>query len=224
MMRLGSRLVELGEDWRAMLRQEGVRAAAPAIGLEIAQLPYRRLKFWVVERLLTDALPSNQPKIPLTVRRMQTEDLALLKTITRPSEARQCAARLASGYVGLLALTQQQPVGYAWGCGQINPELERVAFPLEPGDVLCNDMFTHPAFRGLGVQTTLTLARFQLFQELGYRRALCYIEVHNAPSLAVWQKKLGGQPVGTIDFSRLGPWYRVRYQAAAGIPRKVTQS
>ena len=65
--------------------------------------------------------------------------------------------------------------------------------------------------RGLvQVQTALTLARFRMFHELGYRRAVCYIEEKNAPSLAVWQRKFAGQTIGRIDFIRLGLWYRVR--------------
>ena len=77
--------------------------------------------------------------------------------------------------------------------------------------MLCADVYTNPAFRGQGVQTALTLARFRLFRDLGYHRAISYIEVCNAPSLAVWQRKLGSVTIGQIDFLRVGLWRRVRY-------------
>ena len=129
----------------------------------------------------------------------------------RPSEANLCARRLACGHLGLIALHQGQPVGHAWGCAEVDPDLERVQLKLEAGDMLCADVYTLPAFRGQGIQTSLALARLQLFRDLGYRRAITYIEMRNRPSVAVWQRKLGSLEIGQIDFIRLGFWYRVRY-------------
>lgn len=204
-----SRLAELIEDWMHMLRRDGLRSALPAVGQEIARLPYRHLRFLVIARSLSQPLPEIQPRIALEIRPFEPADFGLVREIDRPSEARQAALRLESGYKGLVALYQGQLAGYAWGCAEINPQIERVQIKLEPGDVLCNDAFTNPAFRGQGVQTALALARFRLFRDLGFCRAICYIERKNAPSLAVWQRKLGGHIVGNIQFLRFGPWYRV---------------
>ena len=76
--------------------------------------------------------------------------------------------------------------------------------------MLCTDAFTAPAFRGQGIQTTLSLARLRFFQDLGCKRAIAYIEVDNAPSLAVW-RKVEAQVVAHADFERVGPWRRTRY-------------
>ena len=62
------------------------------------------------------------------------------------------------------------------------------------------------------VQTALAVARLALCRERGYRRMLTYIEVGNRPSLAVWQRKLGCQIVGYVDFVRIGPWRRAGYE------------
>jgi hypothetical protein len=210
-MRLIGRLAENFDDWKEIIQRDGVISALPSIVLEISHLPYRRLQFLVLERSLSETLPNLQSKIPLDIRSFQPGDIVLIRQMDRPSEARQCARRLESGYQGLVALYQNQPAGYGWGCAKINPQIEKVQITLGPGDVLCNDVFTNPVFRGQGVQTALTLARFRLFRDLGYCRALCYIEIRNAPSLAVWQRKLGSKIVGSIDFLRIGPWYRVRY-------------
>jgi GNAT superfamily N-acetyltransferase len=210
-MRLISRLAEHFDDWKEIIQRDGVISALPSLGVEISHLPYRHLKFFVLERSLSETLPDFQPKIPLEIRSFQAGDIELVRQMDRPSEARQCSRRLESGYQGLVALYENQPAGYAWGCAKINPQFEKVQITLGPGDVLCNDVFTNPVFRGQGVQTALTLARFRLFRDLGYCRAICYIERGNAPSLAVWQRKFGSKIVGSVDFLRIGLWYRVRY-------------
>jgi len=209
-MDISARFFELAEDWRFYLRRDGVMRALPLVGLEIARLPLRHLDYVLVTRSLSEPLPDLRPRVALEIRPFTRADLAAAATMDRPSEARLCARRLAEGHLGLLALHDGRPAGYAWGCAELDPELERVPLQLEPGDVLCTDVFTVPAYRGQGVQTALTLKRFLLFRGLGYRRAVCYIEAGNTPSRAVWQGKLGGSTAGRIDFLRVGSWYRVR--------------
>lgn len=211
-MKALSRLVELMEDWKFLLRRDGFQSALTAAILDVARLPYRHLRFIVLARSLVEPFPNFRPKIGLEIRPFEAADLKLVSEIDRPSEARLCARRLERKHYGLTAWYQKQLAGYAWGCSEMSEVTERVIFPLEPGDILCNDAFTSPTFRGQGVQTALALARFRLFGDLGLGRAICYIETRNAPSLAVWQRKLSGHAIGKIDFLRIGPWYRVRYQ------------
>lgn len=206
------RLAELIEDWKYLIWRDGVKSALPGVALEIARLPYRHLRFLLLARSLIEPLPDLQPKVALDIRPFTQTDLDLVREIDRPSEARLCARRLENGHTGLLALHENQPAGYAWACLKIDPKLERVHPKLGSGDILCADVYTTPAFRGQGVQTALALARFRLFRDLGYRRAISYIEIHNAPSLAVWQRKLGSLTIGQVDFIRIGSWYQVRYR------------
>jgi RimJ/RimL family protein N-acetyltransferase len=205
------RLSELTEDWRFYLQRDGFPSALRLIAAEIAQLPYRRLKLIVLARSLLEPFPEWEPKIQLSIRPFERADLELVRRIDRPSEARLCMHRLDEGHIGLMAFCDDRPAGYAWGSTDIHTRLERVHPKLYPGDVLCTDSFTSPEFRGLGIQTALTLARFYLFRQLGYKRVICYIEVSNKPSLAVWQRKFDSQYISTIDFKRIGPWYKVSY-------------
>jgi GNAT superfamily N-acetyltransferase len=206
-----SRLAELLEDWKYLVQRNGFFSTVPAIGKEIVRLPYRKLRFVIVERSLSLPLPDLQAKIVLEIRPFEQVDLERVREIYRPSEAKLCARRLARGHKGLIALHQGQPVGYAWGCTEVDPQLERVHLKLDAGDVLCADVYTHPSFREKGIQTSLTMARFRMFRDLGYLRAITYIEIRNTPSLAVWQKKLGSRTIGHVDFIRFGFWYRVYY-------------
>ena len=210
-MRLFQRLLDLIKDWNYLLHRDGFWSVIPLIGQEIARLPFRHLKFFVFERSLIETIPTLDPKIFLEIRNFEQSDLNFVKKINRLSEVRQCERHLKSQHKGLIAFYQNQPAGYAWGCADVNPEIEKVPIHLEPGDVLCTDVFTNPSFRGQGVQTALSLARFRMFRDLGFSRAICYIEIHNGPSLAVWHRKLGGLKIGVIDFWRIGPWYNVRF-------------
>ena len=210
-MQVIQRLSELTADWNYFTGRDGLMAAIGAILTDVAKLPYRHLHFVTLARSLLDPLPNPQPKVGLVLRLFEQRDLDWVRQNDRPSEANLCAQRLKQGHKGLIAFHKSRPVGYAWGSGDLHTRLERVHPPLNPGDVLFTDAYTHPAFRGLGVQTALTLARFRMFKELGYLRAISTIEVDNTASLAVWERKLNSQFIGTIDFKRIGPWYKIQY-------------
>ncbi|MFC1681201.1 GNAT family N-acetyltransferase [Pseudomonadota bacterium] len=203
------RLSELVEDWRYCNEQAGLRKTLSLVKADISRLPYRRLRIVVLARSLLEPYPDCQPDMQLVIRAFARTDPDLVKKINRPSEARLCARRLAQGHKGLVAIYGGCFAGYAWGSSDTH--LERVHPMLCPGDALLTDSFTSPAFRCRGIQTALTIARFQLFRELGYSRAICTIETSNTASLAVWQGKLKSEVIGTIDFFRIGPWYKIRY-------------
>jgi GNAT superfamily N-acetyltransferase len=206
------RLSELTEDWIYFSRRDGLKSALPVILSDLRNLPYRHLHFIIVAHSLLVPFPDLQPNIGVSLRIFEQGDLDLVRKIDRPSEARLCAQRLKQGHKGLFAFYQYQPAGYAWGSTDTDTRLERVHPHLDPGDVLFTDSYTYPEYRGKGIQTALTLARFRLFQELGYHRAVSTIEVSNQASLAVWLRKMNGQSIGSINFLRLGPWYRIQYR------------
>ncbi len=213
MMKWGRRLIELIEDWNYLIGRDGWRAALPVVGREVIELPCRCKKFAILTRSLLEPLPDLEPPLALEIREFRPADLELVRPINRPSEIRTCALRLARGHQGLLGLYQGRPVGYAWSCAETS--LERVHLRLEPGDALCTDAYTVPDFRRRGIQTALTIARFRLLRDLGYRRAVAYIEQNNRPSLAVW-RRVGGQVAGYFCFIRIGPWRWVRYRKGVG--------
>ena len=121
-----------------------------------------------------------------------------------------CAQRLKMGHHGLVACISERPAGYGWGCADMT--LERIDWTLAADTILCTDAFTAPAFRGRGVQTILALERLRLFQGMGYKTALAYIEVHNKPSIAVW-RKFNAQPIAHFDFKRIGFWRQTTLQS-----------
>jgi GNAT superfamily N-acetyltransferase len=212
MSKLGTlrRLGELSEDWDHLIHHLGFFSAIPKVGLELWQLPYRHIKYLVFEKPLTDPSPDFRPEISMEIRPFSFSDLESARRINRPSEINLCARRLAAGHMGLVALHSGRMAAYAWGCGEVDPRIETVCPKLISGDVLCVDAFTSQEFRNKGVQTSLTLARFRLFRERGFLRAVSTVDIRNYPSRAVW-KKLGARVVNILDFQRIGIWRRTRY-------------
>jgi ribosomal protein S18 acetylase RimI-like enzyme len=221
MIRSMDRLAQLMEDWKYYFRNRTWQQAVLTAGKELLLLPYRHIHFLIVARTLQEPLPGFTSDIPFTIRKFDPSDLAGVAEIDRPSEARAFAQRLASGHTGVAALFNQRLVGYAWAFKKVNPDIERIDLKLEPYDFICTDAFTAPAYRKSGIQTLLTLERFRIFRALGYRRALCYIESSNLPSLRAW-KKVGGYVVGEIDYFRLGPWRWTHYKFSA--PTQIERS
>jgi len=205
------RLGELAEDWAFFLHRDGWKfPTLCSIAREMAQLPYRHIRFVVVARSLWASLPDVEPKMTLDIRPFGSQDLQSVIIINRPSESRACALRLARGHTGLAAFYQDQLVGYAWGCPEVAPTLERVPLNLAPGDFLCQDDFTDPIYRKNGVHVALTLARFRVFRRNGFRRAVAFIESQNKASLSSYLK-VGSRVIGHIEFYRVGPWRWSRY-------------
>jgi GNAT superfamily N-acetyltransferase len=204
-----ARFIELTADWRWLARRYGLKAALPVIAGELAGLPYRRLRFLLLRRSLVSPFPPVYPQMELEIRRFEARDLPGAARIHRPSEARLCQRRLEAGHIGLAALHAGQLAGYAWASSANDAGLERVPLTLAPGEALCTDAYTAPDVRRLGVQSALTLARFQLLKGLGFKDALSYILFANKPSLVVWQKKLGSELVGDFTFIRFGPWIKI---------------
>jgi GNAT superfamily N-acetyltransferase len=204
-----SRLAELIADWAFLIRRGGYWASIGEIRRGILALPYRHIQYVVVARSLLTPLPELKPKVPLGIRPFRSADLKFVHRDNLPSEANLCRRRIELGHLGLVACIDGQAVGYAWGC--TDSSLERVSLKFEPGDILCTDAFTVPVFRGKGVQTALSLARLRLFQGLGYKRVIAYIERHNDSSLAVW-RKVGAHESAKIQYHRIGFWRKTHYR------------
>lgn len=204
------RLSEIWADWRLLVQRDGWRAAWPQIRRELLTLPYRRMEYLVLARPLDESLPPVQAKVPLEFRPFTPEDLEFVRREHLPTEAALCARHLALGHDGLAACLNGAIVGYAWSCADTS--LERIELKLAPGDILLTDAFTAPAARGQGVQTALSLARLHAARARGYRRAITYIEIHNTPSLTVWQKKLGAIVLAHLIFRRVGFWRQTSYR------------
>ena len=202
------RLIELIEDWRYLIQRDGLKSTWIIILRALIQLPYSHLEYIVLTYPLPKPIAEFESKVSIEVRLFGTSDLDYVCQEFLPSEANMCDRRLKAGHRGLVATLNSNVVGYCWLC--TDDDLERVDLHIFPGDILLTDAFTSPSVRGKGVHTQLALAGLRYAKGLEFKRIIVYIEVNNAPSLAVWQKKMGSEVVGHIDFKRIGFWRRTR--------------
>ena len=206
------RLAELIEDWRNNFKVYPWRHALSAMFKRLLQLPYRHTHYLV----FAIPLPENLPDLSAfhfadstVIRRFVSQDVAEVAKISRPSEARLCAKRLARGQIGLSAIHNNRLVGFSWACAEIDPTIDKFEFNLEPLDYFALHAYTSPSFRRRGIQTSMALTQYKIFSEMGYKRAICHIRKNNQPSQQ-HVRNIGGYQVGDINFVRIGPWRWVK--------------
>lgn len=202
------RLIELMIDWKHLIIRDGLKSTWIIVLKELIQLPYRHIEYVILACPLSELIAKFESKLTVEIRPFLKSDLDYVRQEFLPSEANICDQRLKIGHRGLVATLNNDTVGYCWLC--TDDDLERVDLSIQPGDILITDSFTSPSVRGRGVQTQIGVAALRYATELGFKRLIMYIEVNNAPSLAVWQKKFRGKVIGHIDFKRIGFWRRTR--------------
>lgn len=210
MMKWVYRLIELMSDWKHLIIRGGLRSAWIVILKELIQLPYRHIEYVVLAYPLSNPITKFESELVIEIRPFLKNDLDYVRREFFPSEANMCNQRIKAGHQGLVATSNYVTIGYCWLCK--DDKLERVNLPMLPGDILITDSFTSPSFRGKGVQTKIGIAALQYAKRLGFKRFIMYIEVNNASSLAVWQKKMGADIIGHIDFKRIGFWRRTHFK------------
>jgi hypothetical protein len=195
-------------DWKHLITHNGLKSTWIIILRDLIQLPYRHIEYVVLACPLSEPIAEFESKLVVEIRPFLKIDLGYVSQEFLPSEANMCYRRLKMGHRGLVATSNSSTVGYCWLC--TDDDLERVDLRMLPGDILITDSFTSPNVRGRGVHTQIAVAALRYAKELKFKRLIMYIEINNAPSLAVWQKKMRGEPIGHIDFKRIGFWRRTR--------------
>jgi len=99
------------------------------------------------------------------------------------------ASRLAGGDAVAVAYASGDPVGYSWMTFETGLEIAfDTAWALGPGEAIFHGSFTHPAWRGRGVQIQLDAALMRLAYELGVSNVFTTISAFNTPSLRAFEK------------------------------------
>lgn len=122
--------------------------------------------------------------------------------------------RLKEGQECLLCWIGESLVHYRWDAtaSPYLPYLGKTLRFLE-GDIHATDIFTHPAFRGRGIQTASSIMALHRARDLGLSRSIGIVAWWNAPSLRVNLQKTGRSVAGTVGFWNAGLW---RYYFTTG--------
>jgi GNAT superfamily N-acetyltransferase len=122
--------------------------------------------------------------------------------------------RLKEGQECLLGWMGESLVHYRWDAlaSPYLPYLEKRLCFLQ-GDIFATDIFTHPAFRGRGIQTVSSIMALHRARDSGLSRFITMPAWWNAPSLRVNLQKTGRIVAGTVGFWNAGLW---RYYFTSG--------
>lgn len=147
--------------------------------------------------------PADVKTIPeVTVRELRDQDLTLLEPAVEQSVIEWYKLLLAKGRTCLLALKDGQPAAYIWLTPQIDPQLERIYAPLEPGDIYVIEIRTLPAFQRQGFQKIMLKHLIEWAQDKGYDRIVDLVSTHRNISLKM-HDKLGYQPISRMTRTRI---------------------
>jgi len=202
------RIGALIQDVRALVAQGNWRAAWQRTWQMLVTAPYRRIEFIVFARSLEQPIPEVQPLVPVTIRLATLEDIPRFKKIVPPSAVRRFARRMAHSRFCFIALYHADIVAYCWATPEVSLEVDNMNLNLEPHDIYFDDAYTVPTYRRRKLQTAVHLYRMRYVKQMGFRRAILIVDVHNYASLALVQK-LGYRAIGRMTFTRiLGKrWY-----------------
>ena len=122
--------------------------------------------------------------------------------------------RLEEGQECLLGWIERSLIHYRWDA-TASPYLpflgKRLCFL--QGDIFATDIFTHPAYRGRGIQTASSIMALHRARDSGLSRFITMPAWWNAPSLRVNLQKTGRSVAGTVGFWNAGLW---RYYFTTG--------
>jgi hypothetical protein len=160
---------------------------------------------WVVFRF--DLLHISEPfvpEIPLTIREFAPKDISALFNLrqneTSEKELREMLVRLSwlkaspsTLYVG--TTFNNFPCCLCWLISaNENSWLQKKRLqPLKYSEVLLDNIWTHPDYRGKRLMGVITRALFEKARQQGAQQAISYIRFQNKPSLA-GSKKIGWEP------------------------------
>ncbi len=202
------RIGALIQDVRTLAAQRNWRAAWQYAWQMLVTAPYRRIEFIVFARSLDQPIPEVQPLVPVTIRLATLEDIPRFEKIVLPSAVRRFVNRIAHNRLCFVALHHTDIVAYCWATPEVRPDVDNISLDLEPHDIYFDDAYTVPAYRRRKLQTAVHLYRMRYVKQMGFRRAVLIVDIHNHASLALVQK-LGYREIGKVTFVRiLGKrWY-----------------
>ncbi len=159
--------------------------------------------------LLVKDLRSPLPEVPVPESLRWTPlteaELDHILAMNRALSETEIRRRWKEGQECLLCWSDESLVHYRWDATASTylPYLGKT-LRLLPGDTHATDVFTHPLFRGRGIQTASSVLALHRAKELGFSRFITMPAWWNAPSLRVNLEKTGRRVVGTVGCWNLG--------------------
>ena len=169
---------------------------------------YRRLI--LRERPLSQRFPDVSARVPVCVSLLAAGEIDAYMAFRPDQSIAEVRRRLDEGQQCFAVWHDRRIIHAAWAVtGRARIEYLSTEITLAPDEVCSYDVFTSPAFRGLGVSPARLLEMVRYFRDRGYRCLLGAILPENRSSLREGEKVGWDRRIGVIGYIGLGPWRHV---------------
>jgi ribosomal protein S18 acetylase RimI-like enzyme len=161
----------------------------------------------VLERGLRGPLPEITPRCAIELEMLDRSEIAAYLDFHPGRQRRFVERRFAAGDACFTARHRGELLAVQWSCrsqhwvGDLHS-----TWCVGPGEVYLYDSYTHPQYRGQGVNPALCVHVLRHFGDLGLDRATLVVESGNASNLRS-REKLGFERCGVIRSLSIG-WGR----------------
>ena len=190
-------------------------------GLSRARI-YRRLI--LRERPFSQPFPDVSARVPVCVSLLAAGEIDAYMAFRPDQSIAEVRRRLDEGQRCFAVWHDRRIIHAGWAVtGRARIEYLSTEITLAPDEVCSYDVFTSPAFRGLGVSPARLLEVVRYFRDRGYRCLLGAILPENRSSLREGEKVGWDRRIGVIGYVGLGPWRHVfcRIERGASPPGRA---
>lgn len=214
----GRRFGSLAEDFTADIAEAWRQGGAGAMWDELREwLLYptaRHGKLLLVEQALPDSIEVRPPP-GVRVEQLEDRHWEALSAICNRRMLRRHRRALQRGRVGILAIRDEQVLGYTWLSDTLDRDLEVYPIKLGPKAVYGWNLFVDPAERGKGIGSALVRARMRLARDLGHETTMRVIDPENQPAIATVRNSSSERParaLGILYYFKLFRWVPSRFR------------
>lgn len=218
----GGKFGSLIDDFTADVTEAWQQGGAGAMWGELREwLLYpaaRHGKLLLVEQALPDSIEVRPPP-GVRIERLNDRHWDALAAICKRRMLRRHRRALQRGRVGILAIRDEQVLGYTWLSDEMDRDLEVYPVKLRPKAVYGWNLFVDPAERGKGIGSALVRARMRMARELGYETTMRVIDPENQPAIATVRNSSSERParaLGILYYLKFFRWVPSRFRPIEG--------
>lgn len=197
----------------ALWRAEGIK------GLwfrGLARIGYRRWDCFV--RSLDRCEPARETGVDVEIGALEPKDADAYVSLRPETTAAEYRERLRAGRACWAARHGDRLVAVKWvRFDMIEVPYLRRRYPLAPGEIYLEDMFTAPDMRGHHLQSALSARIFAHCRAQGYRRSVGLVSPANAASIASILRT-GYRRIGWVSVLQLGLVRLERFHRRQAVP------
>jgi len=188
-----------------MQRQQGWGPAF-SMAMQFLRAPFFEFhRGFVLRKSLKEPIHVPAPRVPVSIRQVTLDDLALLETILPPLRVKRLAKKMEAGEVCCVAIREQRAIAYVFAGFANTPSTKDTRLELGPKEAYLWAGYVLPQYRRQGVVRAVNLSLCRLLQEKGYETAVLQVDERNKASLGHCYK-MGYQVTDRVTYLRILGW------------------